>query len=287
MRMKTLGVIANCAKTQAPDALRRLRRAADEHGARLLADGPTGALLGPGCEAPFPALLDRIEALIVLGGDGTMLRAVRELDGRDTPVIGVNLGGLGFMTSVAETDLERAVQCLVTGEFATSLRTVAEATARRGDACTGRYRALNDIVVLSTNSRVVTLRTAVDGEDVSDSVCDGLIVSTPTGSTGHSLSAGGPILLPSAGAFVISLICPHTLSTRPLVVPDDRTIRVGVVASTGAVSLTADGQVGQTLREGDQVDVRRSERSVRLVHLPGYRYFAVLRQKLHWRGSNV
>jgi NAD+ kinase len=215
-----------------------------------------------------------------------MLRAVRELAGRDVPVIGVNLGALGFMTSVTEDNLERALDCLVSGDYTTSLRVMLDVEVWRGGRTPAGYRALNE-VVLTSGARVATLRMTVDGQEVGDFVCDGLIVSTPTGSTGHSLSAGGPVILPGARALVVSLICPHTLSTRPLVLPDEAAVEVCVVERAVGAHLSVDGQVGQPLEMGDCVKVRRSAQGVRFIHLPGYNYFAVLRQKLHWRGSNV
>lgn len=284
--MKTLGVVANPVKDQAGQVLGRLAALAAEAGIALIPDAATATLMG---QAPDPAAaaMDGVDAIMVLGGDGTLLRAVHTLRGRDVPVIGVNLGGLGFMTSVAEIELERAVDCLARDEFGVSQRAMLECRVASAEAGAGPFRALNDVVMNSMHSRVSTLRMQVDGQQVGDFVCDGLILSTPTGSTGHSLSAGGPLLMPEARALVVSLICPHTLSTRPLVLPDDVTIEVTVAATSGGVFLTADGQIGQSLAAGDRVMVRRDPCGVRFIHLPGYSYFGVLRQKLHWRGSNV
>jgi NAD+ kinase len=283
--MNVLGVIANCGKERAPEVLQRLRSKADELGLKLVADPATAVLMGIPAEGALP--FERMDALVVLGGDGTMLRAVRELQGRDIPVIGVNLGSLGFLTSVTETDLERALDCLVAGNYTTSSRAIAECDVRRGKESLGRHRALNDVVLVSASPRVVDLRMSVNNEEVGHFICDGLVISTPTGSTGHSLSAGGPVLMPTARCFVVSLICPHTLSTRPLVLPDDATIRVTVADESGSPRMTADGQTSQSLAEGDVLEVTRSAQGVRFIHLPGYSYFSVLRHKLHWRGSNV
>ena len=284
--MKTLGVIANPVKEQAGRVLARLAARAATAGITLVPDTATAALMGR-MPDPAGAAMDRVDAIMVLGGDGTLLRAVQSLHGRDVPVIGVNLGGLGFMTSVAESELERAVDCLARDEFGVSRRAMLECCVASDEVGAGPFRALNDVVMTSMQSRVATLRMQVDGQPVGDFVCDGLVLSTPTGSTGHSLSAGGPLLMPEARALVVSLICPHTLSTRPLVLPDDVTIEVSVAATAGGIFLTADGQVGQSLAAGDRVVVRRDPRDVRFIHLPGYSYFGVLRQKLHWRGSNV
>lgn len=284
--MKILGVIANCAKEQAPAILGRLRVKAAALGVTLLPDAATAKLMGASSSATSLNVVQQADTLMVLGGDGSMLRAVRDLNGRDVPVIGVNLGALGFMTSVPQDELERALDCLVNNQFTTSQRMMLNAALFRKGNAIGGYRALND-VLLSCVRRVGTLRMSVDRQEVSDFVCDGLIVSTPTGSTGHSLSTGGPILLPTAAAVVISLICPHTLSTRPLVIPSDSAIEITVADCASGASLAVDGQVGEPLEIGDIVRVERSPHCVRFIHLPGYDYFSVLRQKLHWRGSNV
>lgn len=286
--MKRIGIIANCRKERAADMLQRLAEKAKDLGLDLFADEPTVRLLKHGKTVKPDEMFDRVDAVMALGGDGTMLRAVRALDGRDKPVIGVNMGGLGFLTSVAEEELDRALECLAADEYLVSVRAIAQSAVERNGAEIARYRALNDVVVSSgPSSRVVTLDVSIDGDTVTSYVCDGLIVSTPTGSTGHSLSSGGPILSPETPAFVISLICPHTLSSRPLVVPDKSLISITVADSAGDLLLSVDGQVGQSLVQGDCVRVKRSDKNVRFLHLPGHSYFAVLRQKLHWSGSNV
>lgn len=285
--MKRLAVVANCGKTRAADVLRRIARRSRDLGLELVADPGTARLLECPNVLPAEQLADHADAVLALGGDGTVLRVVRDLNGRDCPVIGVNIGGLGFMTSVAEGDLDCALECLAGDQCIASVRAVAEVSVIRDGAETAQYRALNEVLVTTGHAaRVMTLHVTVDGESVTSYVCDGLIVSTPTGSTGHSLSAGGPILTPETPAFVVSLVCPHTLSWRPLVLPDSSII--GITTGPGERSrISVDGQVGQDLAPGDAVSVRRSARSVRFLHLPGYCYFAVLQQKLHWSGSNV
>jgi len=286
--MKNIGVTANVGKQRAPEVLKRLCHSAKRRGIRLFGP-PETAAVGEGIEeARGTELFPKIEALVALGGDGTMLRAVRELDGRDIPIMGINIGSLGFLTSVQEEDIDKAFGCLEKNDFTIGVRRMAECRVLRAGAEIGRYRALNDVVLQNgPSSRVIGLNMAVDGQPVTQYVCDGLIVSTPTGSTGHSLSAGGPILSPDARVLVVSLICPHTLSSRPLVLPDTSAITVTVAEAVEGILLTVDGQVGMDLKEGDVVDVRASDCRVRFMHMPGYSQFAVLRQKLHWSGSNV
>jgi len=286
--MKTLGVIVNSPKPRAAEVTALIVQFAARHGLRLLADEGTARLVRSCPSCPMDSMLDQADALMVVGGDGTMLRAVRALNGRDKPVIGVNIGGLGFLTSVAEEDLERALRCLAADDYVVSVRSLAECLVEREGRETARDWALNDVVITrGPSARIVTLDVCVGEEKVTSYVCDGLIVSTPTGSTGHSLSAGGPILTPQTPAFVMSLICPHTLSSRPLVLPDHVEIVITAPKTTEPLVLSVDGRAGQTVDSADRVRVRRSGRSVRFIHLPGYSYFAVLRQKLHWSGSSV
>jgi len=270
------------------EVLKRVGAAGKALGLEFYADRST-ARLCKSARALSPAkLFDTVDAVIALGGDGTMLRAVRELDGRDKPIIGVKIGGLGFLTSISEDDVARALRALAKDKFTTRARAILDCNVIHKGRSVASYRALNDVVLNGgESSRVVTLDVSIDNDKVTSYVCDGIIVSTPTGSTGHSLSAGGPILTPDTAAFVISLICPHTLSSRPLVVPDHSEIAVLAAKSAGALRLSVDGQVGRTLAQGDCVTVNKSRRSVRFIHLSGHSCFSVLRQKLHWSGSNL
>ena len=286
--MKTLAILANPRKRRAIDVLRRIMERAEGLGLSVVADEATAHILPDLRGMPVPEVFEGADMVMALGGDGTMLRVVRELAGRDIPVIGVNVGSLGFLTSVSEDNLERALLCISKGEFEVEESTVLEAGILRSGSCVGSYHGINDIVVArGASSRVIAVDLSIDGDEVTTYVCDGLIVSTPAGSTGYCLSAGGPILVPSAQAFVISLICPHTLSSRPLVVCDTCTIKIVVRDPGEDVLVSADGQVGMSLREADEVSITRSSRKARFVHLPEHSYFSVLRQKLNWRGSSM
>jgi len=284
--MKTIGIFANCQKPSAREVLDKVAARARLHKLRLAVCDETFRLL-PEAEQMTPAeFIDKIDLLMAFGGDGTMLSAARLLDGREAPVLGVNLGSLGFLTSVSQEEVEHAMDCVAGGKFTISRRSLTDCSVKRSSLETCNYRALNDIVIdRGASLRVVTLNMAIDGEEVSSFVCDGLIVSTPTGSTGHALSAGGPVLHPESAVFVITLICPHTLSTRPLVIPDTKLISVEVARNAGELMLSIDGQIGEPLKTADRIEIRRSAASVQIVNLPDYSYFSVLRQKLHWRGS--
>jgi NAD+ kinase len=286
--MKVIGLIANNTKPRAAEMVRAIETHASVLGLNLLADEATAAL-SEGVRGVLPeALFEQAEAIVALGGDGTMLRAVRALDGRDTPVMGINIGGLGFLTSVSEAEMDQALRCLSEGNFVCTEMSVAACSVSRGGRVEGVYRGLNDVVIsLSSRSRVARLGVTIDGDYLTSYLCDGLIVATPAGSTGHSMSAGGPILTPRAAALVISAICPHALSARPLVVPDSSIIEIRPEEADAPLVLSVDGQVGEQLDLGDIVTVRRSDRNVRFVRLPGHSHFALLRQKLRWSGSSV
>ena len=287
--MKTIGVIANCTKARANDVVRRIRNRSRELGLEVLCDPETASLIGLSEGVALDALAERADIIVALGGDGTMLRLVRELGDCEKPVMGVNIGGLGFLTSISEEAIDPALQCLHDGHYEVATSSVLECVTRLGKKDVHCYRALNEILVSGVESaRVVVLDVTIDGETVNSYVCDGLMVATPVGSTGHSLSAGGPIVAPGSRALVLSAVCPHTLSSRPLVVSDDCDIRIAPApACTGPVALAVDGQVGHSLAAGESVHVHRSPRSVKLVRLPGASYYRVLRQKLKWRGSTT
>jgi NAD+ kinase len=231
-------------------------------------------------------LRKEVDALVSLGGDGTVLDSVRLLAGADKPLLGVNLGSLGFMTAVPADDMEKALEALVRGRCHLSQRAMMQCTVLRGKRRLARLLALNDIVAgWGSAARIVAMDVAVHGESVGLFTCDGIAVSTPTGSTGHSLSAGGPILLPDARVFCLNVLCPHTLSNRPLVLPDSSHIAIRLARVPGTLLLSADGQPRCTLKEGDELDIARSAHSVRFVLMPDYSYFHLLRRKLHWRSS--
>ncbi len=275
--MKNIGIVVNNGKPRADEVVARIEAAAAVVGLQVVFVRDAGLKT-----ADTDAALDGCDVVMALGGDGTMLRTVRLLDGRSIPVMGINIGSLGFLTTIAENEIESALKMLAEGAFSIRPRCIAEATVMREGRKIAGFRALNEILVSrGISPRVVTLDVAVNGDRVASYVCDGIIVSTPSGSTGHSLSAGGPILHPDAGVFVVSLICPHTLSSRPLVVCDSSQIEVGSTAA-GGVRLAVDGQVEHVLEDSDSIIITRSAKAAQFVILPGFDYFSVLRRKLSW-----
>lgn len=225
------------------------------------------------------------DLVVVLGGDGTLLSVARSLD-RPVPILGANLGHLGFLTEVGRTDLYPNMVQVLAGRFETEERSLFDVRLQRaGGGAPIEYRVLNDAVIAkSALARIIELEVTVDDVPVASYRSDGLIVSTPTGSTAYNLSAGGPILYPRLSVAVVTPICPHTLSLRPVVVPDEATIRVLLGTRREEVYLTLDGQEGTTLGYRDTVEVTRSERSIRLVKTTGRSFYDSLRGKLRWGG---
>lgn len=286
--MKRIAIVANCSKSVAPEMMERLQNCADRIGLELFTCDATAELLPQARRIDPGDLRESVDVLMALGGDGTLLNSVRLLGGAGIPVIGVNLGSLGFMTSVPEENLEDALEALRHDKTESSRRTMVDCSLRTPSGTDGEWSALNDIVIgWGQSSRIITLEVSVRGEHLLSSLCDGLIVSTPTGSTGHSMAAGGPIVHPESSDFVITAICPHTLSNRPLVLPNRFPIDIAVKSSSKATLLAVDGVDRRELNQGDCVRIERGPRDLELLHLPEYSYFEILKHKLHWRGSVV
>jgi NAD+ kinase len=224
-----------------------------------------------------------VDLIVVLGGDGTMIATARLLDNRDVPVVGINFGSLGYLTEVRVEEMTTALDAILAGDYRIDRRVMLTAELWRGEERLLRNRALNDVVVSkSALARIVEIETRLDSQLVNVFRADGLIVSTPTGSTAYNLSAGGPIIYPSMNAVVITPICPHTLSNRPLVVPDTAQIEIVLRTPREEVALTLDGQVGLPLEANDRVRISKSRTTFNLVQPLNRNYFEVLRGKLKW-----
>jgi NAD+ kinase len=224
-----------------------------------------------------------IDLVVVLGGDGTMIAAARSLGDREVPVLGINLGTLGYLAEFHVEEMTAALEAIIGGVYCIDRRMMLTAELVRGSETLLSNRVLNDVVVSkSALARIVEIDVRLDGLFVNEFRADGLIVATPTGSTAYNLSAGGPIIYPSMNAVVITPICPHTLSNRPLLVPDDVEIEIVLKTQKEEVALTLDGQVGFQLEAGDRVLVRKSRTTFNLLQPPNRNYFEVLRGKLRW-----
>lgn len=226
---------------------------------------------------------EKIDLLIVLGGDGTLLSGARAVGHRKVPILAVNLGGLGFLSSVTLDELYPVLETVLSGGHKTSERIMLEANILRGGKSVERQNALNDAVITKkTLARMLEFDVFIDGAPVTRYRADGLIVATPTGSTAYSLAAGGPIVDPHVEALLVTPICPHMLTNRPLVIPDKARVEIDVAATEEPVYLTLDGQVGFQLESRDRVAVTQSANRVLLVQPPRKTYFDVLRSKLRW-----
>lgn len=289
-----LGVLASTAYDGLGAVLGRLRDKADDLGLELALDGPAASGLGDS-DPLLEESWDELDCLLTLGGDGTLLRGARQAGPRGIPVLGCNIGRLGFLTSAPLSELERALERLAAGEYREEERATLSVGVERGDGApevdgTGgepadpsRFYALNDAVVHKSGfARLITLRVWVDDEEVGQYSADGIVLATATGSTAYSLSAGGPVLVPDMDAVVATPISPHTLAVRPVVVPAGSHITVEVRPRSEDTILTVDGQSGVELAVGDRVEARRSPDPVRLVQFPGQSFFSVLRRKLRW-----
>ena len=286
--MLTIGILARPGLLEAGPVVRDLVAWLRERKVPVVLDADTAVLGGNEASAACRVASGRevaraADALVVLGGDGTLLAASRLLD-RTVPLLGVNFGSLGFLTEIGLSDLYPALQAVLDDRYEHEERRLLHAVARRAGKEDVRADVLNDVVITKAGpSRVIELEVTVDGEFVSAFRADGLIVSSPTGSTAYNLAAGGPILHPSLAAVVLTPICPHMLTNRPLVLADRSTIEVRLRAGRGVDVYTAfDGQQSFALADDDTVTVTASARRLRLVKVPGREYYEVLRTKLKW-----
>jgi NAD+ kinase len=288
-KIKRVGLIGNFEKAACVDSVRKAARLIQRAGRRVLCDAGTARLAGlkNSAHGDAAALAGEVDLLLVFGGDGTMLRVAREIAGSATPMLGVNIGGLGFLTAVPSNEMTRALARVWRGEFKYESRVLIEVSGR----CQGRRiheTALNDIVISrGAVSRLIGLDVTVDGEPLTRYRCDGLIISSPTGSTAYSMSAGGAVVFPTAEVFALTPICPHTLSNRSIILPLTSTIGIQAINPLPATILSADGQFVVELGAGDKVTIRRSRRAIRLMHLMGGSFMETLRRKLQWRGAYV
>lgn len=280
---RRIGVVGHPRYAQFVEALARLVSLARREGAELYFED---ALLEveAGAEPLTPERIPGLELLLTLGGDGTLLRGARMVARSGTPILGINLGHLGFLTSAAPEEMERALGMWFSGEYELDER-MALAIRFDGEGAEdgGEHLALNDAVLHKGGAaRVIRLLVSASSGEVGTYSADGIILSTPTGSTAYSLSAGGPIVSPSVHCIVATPICPHTLSVRPLVLPADETVTVEVLSPTEELILTVDGQEHERLLPGAKIVVSRAPHPVRLVRFPGQTFFSTLRRKLNW-----
>lgn len=288
-QIRCVGLVANCTKSDSRAATKRALALIAASGRTASMEAEAASLLGSKCPV-FPsaaALARHCDLLLVFGGDGTMLRAVRDINGSPTPILGINVGRLGFLNAVSSRDLPSALQKLWKHDYSIESVPLLEAAVLCGGK-TLRACALNDIVIShGAVSRIIELEVSVDGESLTRYRGDGLIVSSPAGSTAYSLSAGGPIVSPSAEVFAITPICPHTLSNRSVIVSMRAAVSVKILSEQREIIVAADGEMMATVGAGDSLTICRTRRAVNLLRLGGWSFFDTVRRKLHWSGSAV
>ncbi len=281
--MKRVGIIAKPHKPEARTVLQELIPWLEARGVEAVLDEDTAGLAGmPGGQGKvdLPGLVD---LLLVLGGDGTLLSVARLVGARDVPILGVSLGGLGFLTEVSLEEIYQTLDAVFQGTYEVSQRILLSVTVHRQGERIAEYVALNDAVInKGALARMIELETHIDGQYVTTFRADGLILSTPTGSTAYCLAAGGPIVYPTLRALVVAPICPHMLNFRPLVIPDAAKVEIVQGPANENAYLTLDGQVGFALRHRDVIKVVRSDHTITLLKAPGKNYFQILRTKLKW-----
>lgn len=287
--IQRVGLVGNSANSSCAAAVREAAALVAAAGRKLFSERVTAELAGLDAVvcADTATLARQIDLLLVFGGDGTMLRVAREIAGHRTPMLGINIGSLGFLTAVPSAELAGALNRVWRGEYLYESRVLLEAEG----VCQGKpvsQTALNDVVISrGIVTRLIELEVSVDDDLLTRYRCDGLIVSSPTGSTAYSLAAGGAVVFPTAHVVEITPICPHTLSNRSLIVPQTSTIQVKVISPRPETILSADGNVVGQLATGERVTIRRAQRTVRLMHLAGSSFCETLRRKLHWRGGTI
>ena len=288
MHPKTIGVIAHAQKPGVAELTGAVLQELSRRSMSILVEKQTATLVGQRSDFTIEQLGARSDLLLVLGGDGTILNVVGQLTDTIKPIFGINVGSLGFLTCSNSSAYREAIDSIATGRIAFSERTLLDVRISAGAETERRLVALNDAVFSRGElSRLVRLRARVDGETLTEFNADGLIIATPTGSTAYSLSAGGPIMAPGSGVFVITPICPHVLTNRSIIVAETSLIEVEASEQDYPVYLTVDGRQPLRLETGSVVRMTRTDKPLPLVVLPEMSFFSVVRQKLKWSGSNI
>jgi len=283
-----IGLHAHAEKPAAAQVVRAMARELDLAGLPYLFDQATAPLAGKTSALDLASLAAQCELLVVMGGDGTILRAVQQLRGPLPTVFGINTGTLGFLTCLGSGEIQRAVASIRRRDYLVSPRGLLQAELRHASGRSEIFYALNDIVVgRGERSQLVRIRVSLGEQPLTDYNADGLIVATPTGSTAYSLSAGGPILMPDSGCLVITPICPHVLTVRPVVIGDSTTVTIQLAKPGQSLTVSIDSASGGQLAEGDTLVLAKCPRILPLAMLPERPFAGVLREKLKWAGSNV
>jgi len=285
MHIKKIGIVANIAKEKSSAYVIRLRDWLLHQGLQVFLDDAVAIRIGESTGLERSNLAAAVDLIVVFGGDGTMLRVARAVCGYDIPILGINIGGLGYLTEVNLNEMINALGMIIEGNFKTEKRMMLDVVADRHGEMVGEGTVLNEVVINRAHlSRIVELETAINDRHLATFKADGLIIATPTGSTAYSLSAGGPIIFPEQNAMILNPICAHTLTNRPVILPEDVRVKVILWTKEQGATLTLDGQVSFTLKSGDTIRVQKSRYVTTLVASPHRDYLEILRTKLGWGG---
>jgi NAD+ kinase len=281
--IRKIGIVSKPAVADSPELLAKLLPWLEARNVSYRLDRVSARYVGRDDGFDRAAPSEEFDLMIVLGGDGTLLSVARGVGKRETPLLAVNMGGLGFLMTTGPGEIFSVLEQTLAGRFEVQCRTVLEAKVLRSGIPIASYLALNDVVVnKAAIARLLQLEIFINDEFMCVYRADGLILSTPTGSTAYSLAAGGPIMLPSVEALCVTPICPHTLSNRPVVVPESARVQVVFQGGDDTTYMTVDGQVGLNLQIGDRIEAGKANHCVRIVQPRNVRFFDVLRSKMHW-----
>jgi NAD+ kinase len=285
MKIKKVGIVANIEKEDIAQYTGSLKKWLEGRGIQIFLETKIASEMGMSSAFTVDDLARKVNLIAVLGGDGTMLRTARYVAHHNVPIVGINMGTFGYLTEVNLNETRAALELILKGKLLTERRMMLDVTVRRGRKIIGAGIVLNDVVINRGNlSRIVELETAVNNSYLTTYKSDGLIISTPTGSTAYSLSAGGPIVSPCKDLIIINPICPHTLTNRPIIFSEDSDLQITLWSKESGATVTLDGQESYRINSGDIVKVKKSKYVTTLVLSPHRSYGEILRSKLGWGG---
>jgi NAD+ kinase len=285
MKIRKVGIVANTEKEKTAEYARLLKEWLEEQGAEVFIEAEIAAKIGIPGGLSWDDLARSVELIAALGGDGTMLRTARSVAKYDVLIVGINMGSFGYLTEVNLNEMHSALELILAGNYVTEKRMMLDVAVSRGKTIVAVGTVLNDVVINRGNlSRIVELEMMINDKYLTTYKADGLIISTPTGSTAYSLSAGGPIVYPEKDLIIINPICPHTLTNRPIIFPEDSDLQITLWSKGRGATLTLDGQESCRIKSGDVIDVKKSDYITKLVLSPHRSYWEILRSKLGWGG---
>jgi NAD+ kinase len=283
LKIKKIGITANIEKERIADHIRSLKKWLEDKGVKVFLEMEISRKIEHAGGLKWNELARNSEMVVALGGDGTILRTARHLAGHRVPILGINMGSFGYLTEVNLNEIHSTLELIIEGKFVTEKRMMLDVSIRRGKTVSNVGSVLNDVVINRGDlSRMNELEVEVNGKYLTTYKGDGLIVSTPTGSTAYSLSAGGPIVFPGKDLIIVNPICPHTLTNRPIIFSEDSNLKITLWSKDRGAMLALDGQEAHRIKSGDAVIVKRSKHSIMLVLSPYRSYAEILRSKLGW-----